>query len=151
MATATDKAPTRLRVSRIFAAPREKVFRAWTDPQALKKWFAPSDKFVTRIPELDLRVGGRYRIEMQLEDKNNVVVGVYREVRAPEKLVFSWRWETESTGGDAGDTLVTIEFFERGGQTEVVLTHERFLTEEARDAHNKGWLGCLDRLQQYVS
>jgi uncharacterized protein YndB with AHSA1/START domain len=143
MATATDEAPTRLRVSRIFAAPREKVFRAWTDPQALKKWFAPSDKFVTRIPELDLRVGGRYRIEMQLEDKNNIVVGTYREIRPPEKLVF--------TGGAAGDTLVTIEFFDRHGQTEVVLTHERFLTAEARDAHNKGWLGCLDRLQQYVS
>ena len=78
MATATDKAPTQLRVTRTFAAPREKVFRAWTDPQALKTWFAPSDKFATRIPELDLRVGGRYRIEMQLEDKNNIVVGTYR-------------------------------------------------------------------------
>jgi uncharacterized protein YndB with AHSA1/START domain len=151
MATPQAHAPIALKISRTFAAPREKVFRAWTEAQALKSWFAPSDKFETRIPELNLRVGGRYRIEMQLADKNNIVVGTYREIRAPEKLVFTWKWETDSTGGDAGDTLVTIEFFERDGRTEVVLTHERFLTAEARDAHNKGWVGCLDRLQQYVS
>jgi len=50
-----------------------------------------------------------------------------------------------------GDTLVTIELFDRGGKTEVVLTHEKFPSDAARDEHNKGWAGCLDRLSQYVS
>ena len=151
MSTQQAAAPTSLRITRTFAAPREKVFQAWTDPQALAKWFAPSADFQTRIPKFELRVGGAYRIEMQLGDKNNIVVGTYREIRPPQRLVFTWKWETASTGGDAGDTLVTLEFAERGGQTDLVLIHERFASAEARDAHDKGWVGCLDRLGKYVS
>ncbi len=125
------QSPTSLRLSRTFAAPREKVFKAWTDPKALTKWFAPSDQFETKIPQLDLKPGGR------------------REVRAPERLVFTWRWESEP--GDAQDTLVTVEFRDRGDSTELVLTHERFPSEGARDEHKKGWGGCLDRLEKLVS
>ena len=151
MSTPQQAAPISLRITRSFAASRAKVFQAWTDPKAFAKWMAPSAEFQTRIPKFELRVGGSYRLEMQLGDKNNVVEGTYREIRPPEKLVFTWRWATPSTGGDAGDTLVTVEFSERGGQTEVVLTHEGFLTTEARDAHDHGWIGCLDRLQKYVA
>ena len=151
MSTPQQAAPISLRMTRIFDAPPERVFRAWTDPKALAKWFAPTAEFQTRIPKFELWVGGSYRIEMQLGDKNNIVVGTYREIRPPQKLVFTWKWETPSTGGDAGDTLVTLEFSERGGQTELVLTHERFASAEARDAHDKGWVGCFDRLQKYVA
>ena len=148
MATPQESAPIALKITRTFAAPREKVFRAWTEAQALKSWFAPTDKYVTRIPQLDVRVGGLYRIEMEFEGKTHTVVGAYREVKPPEKLVFTWRWETEPAHGD---TLVTIELFDHGGKTEVVLTHERFPSDAARDEHNKGWTGCLDRLGQYVA
>ncbi len=139
---------TTLRLTRTFAAPREKVFRAWTEAEALKRWFAPSDKYVTRIPVLEARPGGRYRIEMETEGKVHTVVGTYREVKPAEKLVFTWKWETEP---QHGDTLVTIEFFDHGEKTEVVLTHEKFPSEAARDEHNKGWTGCLDRLEKYVA
>jgi len=147
----TAAPPTSLRITRTFAAPREKVFQAWTDPKALAKWFAPSAEFQTRIPKFELRVGGGYRIEMQLGEKNNIVEGTYREIRPPQKLVFTWRWATPSTGGDAGDTLVTIDFADRDGKTEVILTHEGFPTAEARDAHDHGWIGCFDRLGKYVA
>jgi uncharacterized protein YndB with AHSA1/START domain len=147
MATPQEEAPIALRLTQVFRAPREKVFRAWTDPEALKNWFAPSEKYVTRIPRLDVRVGGAYRIEMEIEGQAHIVTGTYREVSPPQRLVFTWKWETEPKHGD---TLVTIEFLDRGGKTEVILTHERFPSETARDEHNKGWAGCLDRLGLFL-
>ncbi len=151
MATPQTQVPIALKISRTFAAPREKVFRAWIDPEALKRWFAPSEKYVTRIPRLDARAGGGYRVEMEIEGKVHTVAGTYREVKPPERLVFTWKWEKEPDRGDGGDTLVTIEFFDRGEKTEVVLTHEKFPSDAARDEHNKGWTGCLDRFGQYIS
>ena len=150
MATQTQaETETTLRITRVFAAPREKVFRAWTDPEALRKWFAPSDGYTTRIPELDLTVGGRYRVEMTSPDgKVHIVTGAYREVRPPEKLVYTWKWENDP---GMGETLVSVEFHDRGGRTELVLTHELFPSDKARQEHNKGWGGCLDRLEKFVS
>lgn len=140
--------PTTLRLTRTFAASREKVFRAWVEPQALKSWFAPSDSFETPVAEVELRTGGKYRIVMRSpEGETHTVIGIYREIQPPEKLVFSWAWEGWP---EAQETLVTVEFHERGGQTELVLTHERFPDEAIRDKHGEGWNGCLDRLVKTV-
>ena len=136
-----------LQLKRTFAAPRERVFRAWTDPAGLQQWFAPTDEY-TAVVEVDLRVGGTYRIEM-LSPKGNryCVRGTYREIKPPEKLVYTWSWENEP---EMGNTLVTVEFHDRGGATEVILTQEFFPTEKAREEHNKGWSGCLDRLAKIL-
>ena len=145
MTTPETRSDISLTLTRTYAAPREAVFPAWTEPEALKQWFGPTDEFTTPIAEVDLRVGGRYRIGMQPPDQEDlhIVGGVYREINPPEKLVFTWSWEE---GMDVGETLVTVEFRDVGGSTEVVLTHERFPSEEARDKHNEGWSGCLARL-----
>jgi uncharacterized protein YndB with AHSA1/START domain len=147
MAIASKEAPP-LRIARTLPAPREKVFRAWTDPQAIARWLAPGDDFRTTVFELDLRPGGRYRIEMREGGKSHVVAGTYREIRPPERLVCTWRWENEPA--HAGETLVTLEFFERDGATELVLTHERFEDPASRDEHEKGWAGCLGRLARFL-
>lgn len=90
MAGKTTTQETTLQIKRTFAAPREKVFQAWTDPAALKRWFGPSDDFSTPVAEVDLRVGGRYRIHMKSPDgQPHTVHGVYREVTPPAKLVFT--------------------------------------------------------------
>jgi len=135
---------TRLHLSRTFPAPREKVFRAWTDPAELKKWFGP-EGYSTPIAEVDLRVGGQYRLGMmKLPDGQALyVVGTYREIRPPEKLVYTWRWEATP---ELGETLVTVEFHDRGGSTEVSLTHELFPTDKARSDHEKGWSSILSQL-----
>lgn len=147
MPSARAKQETALRLTRTLKAAREKVFRAWTDPAALKKWFAPGDDYATPIAEVDLRVGGRYRIQIRSpQGKLHTVVGVYREVKPPEKLVFTWSWQ--EGGMDVGETLVTVEFRDQGNTTELILTHELFPTPETRDEHTKGWTGCLDRLPQ---
>ncbi|MDA1305624.1 MAG: SRPBCC domain-containing protein [Nitrospirae bacterium] len=153
MGNLTETSQTTLQVTKIYQAPREEVFKAWTSPEALKQWFGPTDDFKTPEAEVDLRVGGAYRIHMVAPDsESHIVGGTYKEVSAPSKLVFTWAWEAGSGCGatEVGathDTLVTVEFRNRDGETELVLTHEQFPDVAARDKHNEGWGGCLDRLR----
>jgi len=148
MATRSTSDVPALRLERTFAAPRERVFRAWTDAAELSRWFAPTDEHTTKVIELEIRVGGRYRVEMHAPSGNvHTVTGIFREIDPPERLVFTWAWE----GKDMGETLVTLEFQDRGGSTDLVLTHELFPTQELRDEHNRGWDGCLTRLAKLVT
>ncbi len=134
-----------LTLRRTFTAPRERVFRAWTDPAELKQWFAPGE-LTTPTAVVDLRVGGRYRIAMAEPGGEPFYLnGVYKEVRAPERLVYTFRWEDPGEL-DPGETLVTVEFHERGGKTEVVITHEQLANAEDRRKHEEGWTGCLEKL-----
>ena len=137
-----------LNLRRSIPATRDRVFRAWTDPKQLKQWFAVADGYTTPIAEVDLRVGGRYRLGMKPpgDEPLLVVGGVYREVLPSQRLVFTWRWE--SPNEDEPETLVTVEFIEKGSATEVVLQHELFEDAAARDKHGEGWVGCLDHLER---
>jgi uncharacterized protein YndB with AHSA1/START domain len=107
MAIASTQAPAALRITRTLAASRERVFRAWTDPRALSRWFAPTQEFRTTVLEHEARVGGRYRIEMRIGERVYLMWGVFRELAAPERLSFTWQWNDTAAGGDAGDSLVT--------------------------------------------
>ena len=133
-----------LELRRTYSVPRERVFRAWTDPEQVKKWFGPQGCTCPEA-ELDLRPGGRYRFVLEEPDGRHVVVGKYVEISAPERLVFTWKWEHGPQ--DSPETLVTVEFMPKGDGTEMVLTHERFPAADVRDLHNEGWtssLKCLD-------
>ncbi len=153
MATPTPT-PTRprrsasLQLRRTFRAPRERVFQAWTTPEEMKRWKAPGP-LTTPLAEVDLRVGGKYRIHMREPDgAEHRLIGVYREVDPPKRLVYTWSWEDSP---DMGETLVTVEFLDRAGATEVVLTHELFPTDEVRNQHEHGWSGCFDKLAETLS
>ena len=144
--------PLAVRVARTFAAPRETVFKAWIDPEAIKVWFIqPTEGEWTAEPEIEARPGGRYRLTGTSSGKPWSIHGTYREVTPPERLVFTWEWDDYPNPGDSGDTVVVVEFFERGGETEIVLTHERFSNEAARDDHAKGWEECFDAIQRLLS
>lgn len=136
-----------LRLSRRYAAPREQVFAAWTEPDLLRRWWAALQGWETSDARVDLRPGGRYRLAMRDGELEYAVGGEYVEVAPPERLVYTWTWEggAEIMAGSE-DTLVTVEFAEDGGGTEVRLTHERFAGERIRDLHGEGWTGCLDNL-----
>lgn len=148
MGSQNTSVETTLQLKRTFQAPREKVFRAWTAPEELKKWWGP-EGYATPSVEVDLRVGGKYRFGMSKLPEGDVfyLAGTYREVSPPEKLVYTWCWEAEP---ELGETLVTVEFRARGDSTEVVLTQELFLTEKVRDDHVRGWSSSLDRLAKVV-
>jgi uncharacterized protein YndB with AHSA1/START domain len=132
-----------LRLTRLIHADREAVFRAWTEPAAMREWFCPEGGTV-EAAESDLRVGGRYRIAMRMPHGLSVATGVYREIDPPARLVFTWRWE-EGVGPKEGETLVTVELAESGDATRLELIHEGFATADAREGHTRGWSSALDR------
>ena len=142
-----------LRAQRTFDAPREAVFAAWTNPEVLRRWWASQPGWRSPSAQVDLRVGGRYRLSMGEPDGGPVhtVTGEYTEVRPPERLAYTWAWEGDppEMNGSAG-TLVTVEFAEDGGRTTVTVVHTGFATEQARDLHEGGWGGCLDSLGRRV-
>ena len=137
-----------LSIVRKFNVAPAKVWRAWTDPEALKAWMAPDGAFTVRVLEADVRVGGRYRIIMRSPDgEENDVSGVYREVVANRKLVYTWAWKSTPER----ESLVTVQLRAAGEGTELTLKHEEFADAEARDRHNQGWVGCLGRLERLLA
>jgi uncharacterized protein YndB with AHSA1/START domain len=117
------------------------------------RWFVePHEDAEMRVVELDLRAGGRYRLEGTVRTRPWKIWGTYREVAPPSRLVYTWSWDNDAELGEpAGeDTLVTVDFRERGEETEVVVTHERLATGKARDEHRAGWNECLERLGRVV-
>ena len=105
---------------------------------------------------MDLRVGGKFRIQMKKPDGEFfTAVGEFKEVKAPERLVYTWDWEKDGSGAEFGEmdgktSLVTVEFLKRGQGTELVLTHSRFATVESRDNHARGWGLLAERFAAFV-
>ena len=142
---------TELRLTRRLAAPRERVFDAWTDPEVLRRWWASMPGWTTPSAQVDLRVGGRYRLAMQEVGGGAVhaVVGEYTEVRRPERLAYTWTWEghpPEMAGSEG--TLVVVDFVAEGDGTEVVITHTGFADEGIRGMHAHGWNAVMDNLER---
>ena len=142
-----------LTVRRVIRAPRQKVFDAFVKPELFRQWMGPRNFKVVAV-EMDARTGGRYRVTMQPRNGEGATVGgTYREVKAPERIAFTWKWEGEPMGA-MPETLVTVTFAERRGhdgvETEVELRHAGLPAREARDAHDAGWQGCLNKLADFT-
>lgn len=134
---------------RTYSAPVRRVFDAWTQPALLAKWFVPNERWTGAEAEIDLRVGGRYRITMRHSDGDAFIVGgMYKEVTPPTKLVFTFVWEHNPMVDRVGETLVTVDLKEHNGNTELTLTHEGFVSTEIASEHNLGWSGILEMLQR---
>lgn len=134
-----------LTIKRRFNASPARVFAAWTDPQKMIHWMGPPN-IIRCEAENDLRVGGRYRIQMVVPDTEHDVSGVYREIVPNEKVVFTWAWKSTPER----ESLVTVTIKPDGDGSLMTLHHEQFFDEAARDNHNKGWTAIMDRLATYV-
>ena len=143
-------------LKRILNAPPELVFRAWTTPEHIQQWMRPEPGMVVPSAKMDLRVGGKFRIQMKNPDGEFfTAAGEFREVKAPERLVYTWDWEKDGSGPDFGElegkaSLITVEFHRRGKQTEFVMTHSRFASVESRDNHGRGWSAAIESLAMFV-
>ena len=134
---------TTLVVRRAFTASRQRVFRAWIEPEALEQWFRPRGMSVT-VRSLDARVGGSFHFD--LED-GSCIAGTYLQIVPPKKLVYTW-----SGGAEQGwETVVTLDFLEQGAVTEVVLTHEGLSTPARRALAEGGWPSLFDALAEVLS
>jgi uncharacterized protein YndB with AHSA1/START domain len=130
-----------LTVRRVIAAPCERVFAAWTTPALLRVWWGPAG--VTCIAaEVDLRVGGAYRLGNELPDGRVLWIGgTFEAVEPPHRLIYSWQL------GDEEVSRVTVRFDPVAPSScEVTIVHDRIATAETRDDHERGWIGCLDKL-----
>jgi uncharacterized protein YndB with AHSA1/START domain len=137
-----------LTIKRRLNAPPAKVYAAWTDPAQLVRWFGPTDTIQGSVKaELEVRVGGRFRASfmgcMGPNTEYHEVSGVYREVVPNQKLVFTWAWHSTPER----ESLVTITIKPDGGGSLLTLHHEQFFDEPARDGHERGWSGSLDKLE----
>ena len=135
-----------LEITRTFDAPLEAVFDSWLVREQWQAWIGP-EGCQCEVPLLEPKVGGRYRIQMHLSDGREIPVeGVFKIIDRPNALAFTWGW---APSGHA-DTLVTLAFRARGGQTEITLTHEGLPTPKDREDHGKGWNSTLNKLARYV-
>jgi uncharacterized protein YndB with AHSA1/START domain len=134
-------------VRRSIRASPERIFDAWTQPKHLKKWWGPISVECVDA-EVDLRVGGRYRIANQFPDGKILwICGEFEAIERPHKLVYTWR-----VGADeAAEERVTVTFETRGEETEVIVAHELIPTTAMRDMHEQGWVDCLVGLVDYLA
>ena len=146
MATQTATKPS-LTLKRRFKAPPAKVFAAFADPEKVKLWMGPGE-MKALVAESDTRAGGHYRWVMQAPNgEQHDVGGIYREVIPNQKLVFTWAWKSTPER----ESLVTVEIKPDGDGSLLTLTHEQFFDEEARDRHQGGWNGALDKMEKLLA
>ena len=136
-------------MKRVLPAPRARVFAACTTPGELAKWWGPAG-FSAPSVELDVRIGGRYRIAMQPTDGDLFyLAGEFLEVDPPARIAYTFRWEDPDP--DDQENVVTLSLGERGDSTELVLTQRPFATEARRALHEQGWTDSLERLERLMS
>jgi uncharacterized protein YndB with AHSA1/START domain len=133
---------------RLKAAPG-KVFAAWTDPEKIVRWFGPKQTLAGSVrADVDVRPGGRYRMEFTTDDgQRHQVSGVYREVVPDSRLVFTWAWQSTPER----ESLVIVTIAADGDGSLLTLHHEQFFDQKARDGHERGWTGALDKLQNLLA
>jgi len=134
---------TTLVLRRSFAASRERVFRAWIEPEALERWLKPRGKAIA-VRALDARVGGSFCFDLE---NGGSIVGTYLHIDPPEQLVFTWTGEAIQ----GIETIVTLNFFDQGPVTELVLTHEGLNIDALRRRVEGGWPTMLDALSALLS
>lgn len=141
-----ERTALRLQVRRVIRADRRKVFDAWLDEDAIREWWPPEDYDNGRIAT-DAQVGGEFELGLKPKSGSGPfsATGTYRVVDRPSRLEFTWRWSHDSL-----ETVVTVEFREVEGGTEVILTHTGFPDAELRNQHEVGWNGCLERMGTFL-
>ena len=148
-AAAANRAERELVITRVFDAPRPLVFKAWTEPARMARWTGPRG-FTVTSSTVDVRPGGAYRTCLRSpEGRDHCMRGGYREVVAPERLVFSFDWE-EPDGTPGREMLITVTFADHDGKTRMTFHQARFDSIRDRDEHGEGWNSSFDRLDEYL-
>jgi len=136
-------------ITRVIDAPRALVFKAWTQPEQVARWWGPKG-FTTISCAMDIRPGGAYRICMRSPGGVDYwKQGAYREIVPPERIVFTFAWE-DADGKPGHELLTTVTLAEQDGKTKLTLHQVGFATAERRDDHRGGWTSCLERFAEYI-
>jgi uncharacterized protein YndB with AHSA1/START domain len=138
----------RLTIIRVFNATPEELWDLWTNPALLDQWFRPNTSEYKTKSEVDARIGGRYRIAMTHDDHTDTVVGTFKELQKPHKLIYSWHWQNEPAD-EVSEVSITFQPLPEGG-TKLILDHDRLSGPESVKGHTEGWLGCMGNINQLL-
>jgi uncharacterized protein YndB with AHSA1/START domain len=142
---AGDPAPLVLEIERLFDAPRELVFRLWSAPEHIARWWGPKGYSLSHC-EMDFREGGNWRFCMQPQDgAGHWIHGEYREIRPPGRLAFTY-----VNDADGQEMLVELDFLAEGEKTRLKFRQARFMTVLERNAHRYGWQLTFDIFVDYL-
>ncbi len=158
---AAASATHELHITRIFDAPRELVWRAWTDPEMAKQWSGPK-QFPAFYIQLGEKPGDRWRIGLRGNRPGTDIPteiwqgGVLREFVPPERLVYTYAWENRANvglpdDGEPHETVITVRLEEHAGKTTMHFHQAFFATTAERDGHNGGWNSSFERLEELVN
>lgn len=140
-----------LAIDRVFDAPRDLVWKAWTDPEMMKVWSAPRGFTIPRS-EGELRVNGAWHATMVKPDGEELNLGgKYLEIAEPERLVFTHVWMDENGNPTSPESIVTVTLTARGKKTEMNFRQTGFGSSESRDGHSEGWTECFDKLDELLA
>jgi uncharacterized protein YndB with AHSA1/START domain len=154
-----DRSEKQVFITRVFDAPRDLVFKAWTDPEQLARWYAPRGCAI-HFSRIDLRPGGTFHSCIRTSDGHDCwCTGVYREIAAPERIVFTMVAADENGSpvepADVGmdpdwprETIVTVTFAELGRKTELTLRQTVSESLAKRTGAHPSWIEMLDRLAE---
>ena len=141
-----DTTGSTVQIRRRMRATAEQIFDLWTKPDLMVRWMSPFPGAVNCKASCDLRPGGAFSLVMSSAESSREVCGTYVQVDRPRKLVFTWIGPLTNNV----NTLVTVELYPRGDETDLVLTHERIPTQAIREGHTRGWGNILDHLTDAV-
>lgn len=136
-------------LTRIFNAPPELVFGAWTNPESAKHWWGPTHHPAISMT-MDVRIGGAWEAQLRSVADGTILThrGVFREIVKPERLSFTFKWDEE---GERGlETLVTLTFENVKGKTLMTLRQSPFQSSTEQDGHGEGWSSTFDRLTLHL-
>lgn len=138
-------------IEREFAAPRDVVFKAWTDPAALAVWFCP-EGCDAPFQRFDPRIGGTYRVCLRGKESGTEwwMQGEFLEIVPPDRIVMTHVWDDVARRPDE-DSVITVRFEEIGGKTRMHFHQVRFVSVAERDDHRGGWNSCFNRLQEMLA
>lgn len=137
-------------IRRNINAPRNTVFDAFRDPEALAQWFSPNPSIRVQVLAFDFRDGGTFRIFYHMPDGTQKGVGgIYSSITPPDELNFTWIWEEPDPHAGL-ETHVRVQLLDKGDDTEVVLTHTKLPSEDVATHHGEGWKGILEGLNNHI-
>lgn len=138
-------------IKKTFSASRERVFKAFSSAQAISDWFKPQAEISIDVLVFEFKPGGQYRFRYVMPSGEQPILGgLYEEIEAPHKIVFTWVWETPDIHENQ-NTRVSIELQECDSGTELLLTHEKLDSEDQATRHKAGWEATLERLEQSIN
>ncbi len=139
-----------LEITRVFDAPRELVWRAWTDPMLIARWLGPRG-FTGKVEKLEAHVGGAYRFHLRAPDgTDHWMQGTTCELVPPERLVNTFFWADAAGNPTGPETLLSVTLHEHDGKTILTLRQTLFETVTSCDAHHEGWDSSLDCLNDLI-